>query len=65
MKKKIIVQWFKCSEEKKKMFGYDNEMYVVDSNHPLFVFGTRFDFGFIERASEDGYIIELIPLTTK
>jgi hypothetical protein len=61
MEKKIIVQWFDCSEEKKKMFGYDKEMFVIESNHSRFVKGTRFDFGFLQVANREGYTVEVRP----
>lgn len=58
---KIIVKWYACSPEKIKMFGYEKEMMVIESNHERFVKGTRFDFGFLQIASEEGYIIEVLP----
>ena len=59
--KKIIVKWIGCSEEKVKAFGYAKEMRVIYSNHKRFTEGTRFDFGFMQIASDEGYIIELLP----
>ena len=59
--KKIIVKWVKCSEIDLKKFGYEKEMIVMYSNHERFVEGYRFDFGFLHIASEEGYIIEVLP----
>lgn len=50
--KRIVVQWVKEEE-----FGYGKAMRVVESNHPRFVVGSRFDYGFFNIASEEGYII--------
>lgn len=55
--KKIIVKWYKTVNDK----TYDKEMRVVYSNHERFTEGTRFDFGFMQIASSEGYIIELLP----
>ncbi len=37
------------------------EMRVLESDHPRFSEGTRFDFGFLTTASREGYIIEILP----
>lgn len=53
--KKIIVKW---------TYGdmpYGQEMRVVYSNHERFVVDSRFDFGFLEIASREGFIIEILP----
>ena len=51
--KKIIVAWFTTQNDK--------EMRVVYSDHEKFTKGTRFDFGFMQIASSEGYVIELLP----
>ena len=55
--KKIIVKWY----ETKEGDTYPKEMRVIYSNHERFTEGTRFDFGFMQIASNEGYIIELLP----
>ena len=55
--KKIIVIWVETPNDKM----YDREMRVVYSNHKRFTKGTRFDFGFLDIASKEGYIIEVLP----
>ncbi len=57
--KKITVQWRKTTNDK----VYDKEMRVIKSNHKRFTKGDRFDFGFMEIASLEGYVIELLPLS--
>lgn len=57
MKKRIVVQWV---EEKE--WGYGKAMRVVESNHPRFTAGSRFDFGFFSVATDDGYEIESRPM---
>jgi hypothetical protein len=37
------------------------EMRVVDSTHPRFSNGTRFDWGFAEIALKEGYQLEILP----
>ena len=41
---------------------YDTEMRVVQSNHPRFSEGTRFDFGFFNIATKEGYMIVSLPM---
>lgn len=55
--KKIIVKWMECNPKT----GYTKEMRVVYSNHKRFVTGSRFDYGFMGIASDEGYIIEVLP----
>lgn len=57
--KKIIVKW---STPKRDSTGYSKEMRVVYSNHTRFIVGSRFDFGFLQIASGEGYIIEILPI---
>ena len=59
--KKITVICVKCDEKTRSAFGYEREMRVLKSNHSRFTEGTRFDFGFLQIASKQGYIIEILP----
>jgi hypothetical protein len=43
----------------------NGEMMVELSTHLRFVEGTRFDFGFMNIAMHDGYIIEIHPDTRR
>ena len=54
--KTIIVRWVKCGGM------YSFEMRVIESNHPQFVKGERFDFGFFTVATNEGYTIISLPL---
>ena len=40
---------------------YRTAMRVIRSNHPRFSDGTRFDYGFMGIASEEGYTITVLP----
>lgn len=53
----IVVKWFKCEPGNL----YDQEMRVMSSNHPRFVPGYRFDYGFMSIAGKEGYFITVIP----
>lgn len=59
--KKITAKWFDVKNKDIKKLLYDTEMIVTKSNHPRFVKGSRFDFGFLQIASKEGYIIEIKP----
>jgi len=54
----ITVKWVK-----EKGLGYDKAMRVIESSHPRFTVGTRFDFGFFNIATDEGYIITSVPIT--
>jgi len=56
-KKEIIVKWI---EEKE--WGYGKAMRVIESTHPRFTEGTRFDFGFFNIATDEGYVITSYPM---
>ena len=61
MNKTIVVQWVKEDQ-----WGYGKAMRVVGSDHPRFTAGSRFDFGFFDIATDEGYQIislPIIPLT--
>lgn len=53
--KKIIVKW---TPEKPI---YTKAMHIIYSDHERFISGSRFDFGFLKIASEEGFIIEILP----
>ena len=54
--KTIIVRWI---PEKS---CYHKAMYVIESDHKRFTPGHRFDFGFFEIATEEGYTIVSLPM---
>ena len=54
--KTIIVKWIPCEEI------YSKEMRVIESDHERFVEGSRFDFGFFDIATNEGYTIISIPV---
>ena len=56
--KLIIVQWV----EEDRSFGYDQAMRVIMSNHERFVVGSRFDYGFFNIATNEGYLIISLPM---
>ena len=61
--KKIVAIWVK--PKKGLEFGYDKEMRVTKSKHPRFVVGSRFDFGFLQIANDEGYVCEIHPMVKK
>ena len=54
--KAIIVKW----ESEEGM--YKTAMRVKCSDHPRFVAGSRFDYGFFSIATEEGYTIISFPM---
>ena len=50
----IVVKWIPEEE-----FGYKK---AIMSDHPRFIIGTRFHFGFFDIATDQGYTIVSIPL---
>jgi len=56
--KTIVVKWIKEEE-----FGYGKAMRVIESDHPRFVPGYRFDYGFFCIATDEGYTIISLPLS--
>ena len=56
--KKIVATW---QSTKGKDPMYEKELRVVFSTHPGYVKGSRFDYGFLDLASSEGYIIEILP----
>ena len=59
--KKIVAVWMKPKTGDE--FGYADEMRVIESDHPRFVVGSRFDFGFLQAANRDGYSCEILSGT--
>jgi hypothetical protein len=53
--KTIIVEW----KKEESIYGY--AMRVTKSDHKRFVEGSRFDFGFFEIATREGYTIISFP----
>lgn len=53
--KYIVVQW------QKEESHYTKAMIVVRSNHPRFIDGARFDFGFLDISSCEGYTVTVLP----
>lgn len=60
MMKTIIVKWVP-----EKEYGYGKAMKVIISDHPRFAVGSRFDFGFFNIATEEGYMIISLPMNEK
>jgi hypothetical protein len=56
MNKTIVVKWV----EENSM--YKKAMRVIESNHPRFVIGSRFDYGFFNIATDEGYTIISLPM---
>lgn len=56
LSKTIVVKW-----EKEDTYGYGKAMRVIESSHERFVNGSRFDFGFMSVATDEGYTIISIP----
>ena len=54
--KTIIVRWVE-----EEIFGYGKAMLVIASDHIRFSKGTRFDFGFMDVATDEGYTVVLLP----
>lgn len=49
--KEIVVKWVYDTNI------HGKEMRVISSNHPRFIKGSRFDFGFFDIATDEGYNI--------
>ena len=54
--KTIIVRW-----EKEEGLGHDEAMRVIESDHPRFTRGSRFDYGFFNIATNEGFTIISLP----
>lgn len=55
-------KFIRCVWVVEREFGYGKAMRVVRSDHPRFSVGTRFDFGFLNIAIEEGYRIQIDPV---
>lgn len=55
--RKIVVKWVTTENDTL----YDQEMRIIYSDHERFIAGSRFDFGFLQIANREGYIIEIYP----
>ena len=55
MRKTIIVEWVKDDGQ------HGKEMVVLRSDHPRFIAGSRFDFGFFDIVTDAGYTIISVP----
>lgn len=55
-KKMIVVEWVP-----EKSF-YGKAMKVTESDHPSYVAGSRFDFGFLDIATIEGYTVVCMPV---
>lgn len=40
-------------------WGYRKAMRVVESDHPIFIVGSRFDYGFLNIAVDTGYEVHI------
>lgn len=57
--KTIVVKWVEDNGQ------YGKEMRVIESDHERFSQGTRFDYGFFNIATEEGYTIISLPMATQ
>ncbi|MCK5385779.1 MAG: hypothetical protein KAJ39_01245 [Gammaproteobacteria bacterium] len=57
--KTIIVKWVK--EDKRG----GKAMRVIESDHKIFVAGSRFDYGLFDIATAEGYTIVSLPIGAK
>jgi len=55
--KTIVVQWVPEEE-----FGYGKAMRVIASEHPIFAVGYRFDYGFMNIVTDEGYTVVSLPM---
>jgi hypothetical protein len=53
--KGIIVKWMPEDS------FYKKAMIVVYSDHDRFVVNSRFDFGFLQIANDEGFIVTVLP----
>lgn len=59
MNKEISIQWVPSVKGRHSRYSY--EMKVIKSNHPKYIAGSRFDFGFFSLATSEGYKIISYP----
>lgn len=58
----IREKFIRCVWVVERQFGYGKAMRVVASDHPRFSVGTRFDFGFLDIATKEGYLVQIDPV---
>lgn len=58
----IREKFIRCVWVVENEYGYGKAMRVVDSDHPRFQVGTRFDYGFLNIAVTEGYIVQIDPV---
>jgi hypothetical protein len=49
----------RCVWVAEREWGYGKAMRVVDSTHPRFIVGSRFDYGFLDIAVTEGYRVNI------
>lgn len=54
--KTIVVKWIP------EFSQHEKAMRVIESDHERFVVGSRFDYGFFNIATDEGYTIVSIPM---
>ena len=54
----IVVRWIKTTS---KEDIYKRVMWIIASDHPRFIEGSRFDYEFFNIATADGYTIVSLP----
>lgn len=59
--KPIITGKYIVAQLERENSEYGSIPEVVISNHPRFVMGTRFDYGFLHIALDEGYTVFFIP----
>lgn len=55
-------KFIRCVWVVEREFGYGKAMRVVDSDHPRFTVGSRFDYGFLDIAVSAGYRVQIDPV---
>lgn len=53
----------RCKWVRETEWGYGKAMRVTESDHPRFVVGSRFDYGFLNIAVKEGFGIEIEPVS--
>ena len=64
MSKKITIRFVDNPDYPEETF-YKYRPIIVNSTHPKYKIGTRFDYGFMHQAIEQGYDIHLLGSTWK
>lgn len=61
----IIVRLLAVPVDSAKGYHYITELRILKSDHPRYKEGTRFDYGYVSLALEDGYTVVLKPHLNK